>query len=353
MNNYNSKTLMHYGVLGMHWGVRRYQPYPSNYSGDGKFVGDEPSVNKVNRKKESNADKIARLLDGDKHELTDEMLNRFKSDMRSTLVTGITGSAIGAGMAAIGVTSGSIPVLLGGITLVDAGIRTGLFASRRLIKNNRALKKEKEYLDTREKNGNIDQQTGLYIKTKDYTIEEDAKTVNPAFKDAFQNSKKNCSLCTIAYELRRRGYDVIAARSEKGKSRENIGDFFKGTFEDRWTLPGDLNNELNEEDASNRLKKDGIWKTFSKAEAAALVNRLAEEPVGARGIIGVGWPGGGAHHMAYEVTENGPNIVDAQTGKAYDRKGSVNLLRGVVTYTHDRLDNLDMNLEVIKGVAVR
>lgn len=46
--------LKHYGIKGMHWGIRRYQPYPDG-SPAGKFVGNKKAAKKIVRRMNKNS----------------------------------------------------------------------------------------------------------------------------------------------------------------------------------------------------------------------------------------------------------------------------------------------------------
>ena len=49
MVNAYSLELCHHGTIGMKWGIRRFQPYPSGYHGDGKFIGKRSAASKAEK----------------------------------------------------------------------------------------------------------------------------------------------------------------------------------------------------------------------------------------------------------------------------------------------------------------
>lgn len=47
------EEIYHYGIMGMHWGIRRFQPYPKGYKGKGKVVGEAAKASKQQEGKEA------------------------------------------------------------------------------------------------------------------------------------------------------------------------------------------------------------------------------------------------------------------------------------------------------------
>lgn len=75
--------LMHYGVKGMHWGIRRYQPYPDEHRG-GKFIG-RIKANRIIKKINYNEKKLANAKRFEKDSKLRESKFKKKNKMEKSL----------------------------------------------------------------------------------------------------------------------------------------------------------------------------------------------------------------------------------------------------------------------------
>ena len=57
-----SNELYHYGVKGMKWGIRRYQPYPSDYHGNGRYIGGHARVSGIKELAKKGSNKLDTFL---------------------------------------------------------------------------------------------------------------------------------------------------------------------------------------------------------------------------------------------------------------------------------------------------
>lgn len=82
----NEEHLAHHGVLGMKWGIRRYQPYPKGYKGNGKEVGEAKKEAKSRTKEEIlSRPTVKEVYDIRDQLTTDEInkaLNRINAEQR-------------------------------------------------------------------------------------------------------------------------------------------------------------------------------------------------------------------------------------------------------------------------------
>lgn len=150
----------------------------------------------------------------------------------------------------------------------------------------------------------------LPLKTKATTLDEDMAAVNPIYHtDNKSQYNENCGACTIAYDLRRRGYDVAAVdedtyRKSGGTLNDLVDCYDNAKLIDQSYIARKYN--ISEESLSGHPTKELV---------SCMEKEMLSGGEGARGNFLTVWSLGGGHSISWEV-ENGEIIYrDCQTNE--------------------------------------
>lgn len=249
---------------------------------------------------------------------------------------------------------------------------------------------------------NPDRVKGLNIQHSDESSADSASNTNPNYTTSGENYQEyatNCSNCSVAYDMRQRGYDVEAKGHDETEiyaaydEITEIANLYDG---DNKQMAGGKNIRYDdntkyssfsgkrtsgqglyyEDELSNSIlqsakeessvdQKYQTWTpygtTTSKKRDASRINNktyldnLEKEMVkggnGARGVFELSWCRDGyyvgGHSMAYEVRNNKVVIIDAQTNKTYEIS---DFYENSFDAGFLRTDNLEPNENVTKKV---
>lgn len=364
-----SEFLEHHGIKGMKWGVRRFQPYPKGYNGSGKEIGDaarktvDPvkraeyiktgleyekalsklefnkeytvrdnvikDVIKASQKEEKTYTDAYGMRDRDSFGGDKEGRSKFTKSYLKAI--GVSAASWGSAGVAGGIMAGNPlgAAVFGGGAAVAGGAMTAVINAPKYIsrkhKASAATRDYKTAVKEITNNTSVDKKTGIKLKQSESTPDEDMHKINPAYGNFSDNSKSNCQLCSCAYALRRKGYDVMANGASDGYNLVQVVESFSGST----------------------LKKANVRNGKALQEAYKLQD-------GAYGALTVHWFTGGGHSVIYAVEDGQPVIRDCQTNKAYKGDSAITkyLSRAKDEVYFARLDNATPDFKKLKEYGI-
>ena len=165
-----------------------------------------------------------------------------------------------------------------------------------------------------------------------HEIDDCYSTVNPNFdkKGVGMIYKKNCQRCVIAYEMRRRGYNVVAQPANLDKKGEHLDDLAS-------SRSGGWSHVFGASSTDFEFPKG----TDSETVKENLIEMVKSRGDGARGVVYVKWLKGSDGHVFMAENINGEVVfVDPQSGKKdvghYLNEGVSNPLETKILFVNDR-----------------
>lgn len=174
-----------------------------------------------------------------------------------------------------------------------------------------------------------DGRDAIGTKGRPMSIQKAYAGANPFFSANYTDFSQNCQRCVVAYELRRRGYDVTAQPTFENDTLPNI----------RYT---GKNSELRQGAWTSAFRHARPVSVGASNEAKVYDNIRAQMKSygeGSRAVISVAWKQGGGHVFNVENKNGRIVYVDGQTGERYSGKDVLRYAKpSNVTLT--RVDNL-------------
>lgn len=193
----------------------------------------------------------------------------------------------------------------------------------------------------------------LVHKDGEYTKEQDQAAVNPNYDPSWMKYSENCVNCTLAYDVRLRGYDVEAAPYNQYETFkptiDEVSTWYKGITEDNW-LVNRLDTTTDDVYDRSWENKSGIpdFTAIGFNETKAAIKTMPDDSYGQFCVY---WSSGGAHSMVWEKSKDKVVLRDCQTNKTYDYDQYVKQYGLYVIQTSVlRTDNLELTDAALRRI---
>ena len=316
--------LAHYGVLGMKWGVRRYQNKDGTLTAAGKKHEQQSDTSSSTTVKKSKTQQKleAKYLKKGMSQVDAEAKAAKVAKIRKAVLIG--GAAIVAGYAAYQI----------GSKAVDSGSLTAL--------KNSAVDFARD-----------ESRSQANMKSYSDVMSKVVPKINPGY--GATGTTQNCRRCTYAYILNRKGYNVRATKSIKGGGQTEIGVY---NAQKHYIDPGKLSDSvtvrkvqaISDVHRGRTSSPNSIINKMDRARHDTFgISDLSWQPIGSMGEIRISWKNGSGHSVAWEKFSDGVRIIDCQTGEGYslsEYKKTFGNYIGKISVS--RLDDVELDTDWLK-----
>lgn len=340
-------SFFHYGVKGMRWGVRKDYKTQRRERKAQMFEAKAKNAQKWIDTGQYNNKKLTKIRD--------RALKDAEATRSGKLTTGQKRVLVGAAVVASLVAANALH------NTIDSG-------NARVLIN-----KGRDFIEKTDKYTSLKRDESLADKSlsADALFLKNVFPVNQGYGEP--GTVNNCRRATFAYEMRRRGFDVVATKTSTGRGQDAAGldralgrkgDSLRKTVIKDILASGGENVDLNK--ITNRALGD-VPVSFAAKDSGrskAIYDTIAKMPNGSRGELGVKWGVGGSHSMVWEVVNGKPVVFDAQSKKMFKSPESLSKL---IEYGSDgntiesllgsakvsnaaitRLDNIELDEDFVK-----